>query len=231
MLRIPVRIAGLLLLAIGSLLWLRARLVAPVAHPVAVAVVPAAKPLTKRHRHTEPVQPTAASLKPSHAPLSRDFMSENQGRHFAFEVDLHKSDGWFDTGIPVTADVDILMLCGLKLQALGPSCNQWVQAMLNGKIFVTGPPPPGPRSNIFTILPNETPPPPWGQNLDPALIMQMPDESTQTLKLRIVGDSAPEELDGYLVRISVRRWPGIDGGKFTPPQQLEMANMAKWVPK
>ena len=59
--------------------------------------------------------------------------------------------------------------------------------------------------DVDTVLPNEVP----VQIPDsaPRQVLHMPPEILRTIKLRIVGDNAPEELDGIIIKIYVRISP------------------------
>jgi hypothetical protein len=142
-----------------------------------------------------------------------------------FRVDLHKEDGWFDTGIPVTADIGVLEFC---LSNGAAPCGGWIQAMIGGTVFHPFAGDPNNQIiNLATFL--------AGQDLNRSLYDQtaqflpMPGQAAQTLKLRIAGDNAPDELRQVMIKINVRPKDINLPQQFTAPQQLEQVELAKWV--
>lgn len=198
--RALVRTLGSLLIAFGAFLWLYAATVAHLNHgysPVAVvpAVKPAPPPSKSRHHNEAPTSkaptpvPVPATEAPKHPPVSKTVLTYVNPVQHKFTVDLHKEDGWFDTGIPVTADISVLEFC---LSETNAHNGQWVQAMVGGTVF--RPLDMGNEDLIVSIdtFPSGQNP---GQKLFPAQqFLQVPAQTVQTLKLRIAGDNAPDEI-------------------------------------
>ena len=62
-----------------------------------------------------------------------------------------------------------------------------------------------------------------------AQFLPMPGQAVQTLKLRIAGDNAPDELRQVMIKIYVLPKDINQPQQFTVSQQLEQAELAKWV--
>lgn len=144
--RILVQILGLLLIIAGAFLWFgeRRRSVAhsslqpiktaPIAAPprtsksqVRAAVVPAeTQRASVGPTETPEIKPTSSSSpSPDESSTTRLFAAHST--HHEFEVMLRKKDGWYDTGIPVTPDLHLLMFCFDRFNN-GTLCTRWVEA-------------------------------------------------------------------------------------------------------
>ena len=234
--RALVRTLGSLLIAFGAFLWLYAAKIAPSNKPVApVAVVPAAKPApppSKSRHHNEsaearPPTPPPVPEPPKHPPVSKVALTLSVPEQHRFTVDLHKEDGWFDTGIPVTADVEVLEFCLSDTPGI-PACGGWIQAMIGGTLFR----PDSENGAAATIHILALPP---GQNatayqFGPGLQMaHISPDAFQTLKLKIADPNGSDELKKVMVKIYVRPVDPNQSQQLTAAQQRELAELGKWV--
>ena len=234
--RALVRTLGSLLIAFGAFLWLYAAKNAPSNQPVApVAVAPAVKPAPppskSRHHNegaeTKPPSPAPENQAPTHPAVSKAVLTVATPEQYRFIVDLHKEDGWFDTRIPITAELGVYEFCLPDGSSSGP-CGGWVQAMVGGNVLKPSDTSPNNQAtiDITTFL--------FGQNPDRSQhgqgsqFLQIPLQAVQTLKLRIVGANAPNELQKVMVKVHIGP-NNQDQAQFTASQQLEMAQLAKWV--
>ena len=234
-----VRTLGSLLIAFGAFLWLYAAKIAPSNKPVApVAVVPAARPApppSKSRHHNEAAVPKEPAPPPSHpAPppvpepkrpaistLRLFYVNPEQHEFF---IDLHKQDGWFDTGIPVSADVMFLEFCPGGNG--GPPNGGWVHAMIGNTVLN----PQEMTTNNFQIVVNTFAPGEdtnRGQGQRGQQYLEIPAQTLQTLKLKIDGDGSPDEIRQVAVKIYVR--PKDPNQPLSPSQQREQAELGKWV--
>ena len=241
-----VRTLGLLLIAFGAFLWLYAAKIAPANRPVApVAVVPAAKPApppSKSRHHNQPAvpntrtpptptsppsHPAPAVPEPMRPPVSTVRLFYVNPQQHEFKIDLKKQDGWFDTGIPVTADVEVLEFCLSDTPGI-PACGGWIQAMIGGTLFR----PDSENGAAATIHILALPP---GQNatayqFGPGLQMaHISPDAFQTLKLKIADPNGSDELKKVMVKIYVRPVDPNQSQQLTAAQQRELAELGKWV--
>ena len=235
--RALVRTLGSLLIGFGAFLWLYAAKIAPSNQPVVpVATLPAVKPApppSKSHHHNETAESKASTPvplieAPIHPPVSKAVLNIVNGYQHRFTVDLHKEDGWFDTGIPVTADVEVFSFC-LSDVAGAPDCTGWVEAMIGGigfhPISTNGA---RPTIDVITLPPGQDSTP---YQLGPGIqYLHMTVQALQTLKLKITADAnAPDELHKVMVKINVRPVDPNQPQQISTPQQRELAELAKWV--
>ena len=93
-----------------------------------------------------PVQNRSANM-----PVSKVVLSYVNPVQHQFAVDLRKEDGWFETGIPVTADIGIVGFCSNP-------CGGWIQAMIGSSEFhAAGRFPSDQMMDLKTILPGQYP--------------------------------------------------------------------------
>jgi hypothetical protein len=156
--------------------------------------------------------------------MSKVVLSYVNPEQHKFTIDLHRQDGWFDTGIPVTADIMVLEFCIGE----GPPTGGWIQARIGGnEILPRGDSPFHQQITLSTYLPGQDPD---RTMADPtAQFLQMSGEAVQTLKLRIAGDNAPDEVRQVMIKIYVRPKDANQPQQFTAPQQREQTELAKWV--
>jgi hypothetical protein len=232
--RALVRTIGLLLIAFGAVLWIaqRASVKAP-PPPAPVAVAPAASPPTKHVRsHTQtsaaPVAspaptPTPAPVKA--APLStvKMIVSNPPTRH-DFIVHIYDQDGWFDTGIPVTADLTIgIYVVSTAAGQTIPDTN-WIRGLIGDKIIY----PPKDLTVIggavSTWAPGSTP---SNRVPDGSPEIPLPETAKTTLKLRIFPAGAAKDLQ---CRVKVFVYPAdrAHPTAFTVAQQRELDELHKW---
>ena len=236
-----VRTLGLLLIAFGAFLWLYAAKIAPANRPVApVAVVPAAKPApppSKSRHHNQPAvpntrtpptptsppsHPAPAVPEPMRPPVSTVRLFYVNPQQHEFKIDLKKQDGWFDTGIPVTADIMLLEFS----VGQGPGTGGFIRAMIgSNEIHPRGSTEFLQQIHLTTYSPGNEPGPSLGDA--DAQFLPMAAQALQTLKLRIVGDNAPDELGQVMVKIYVR--PKDPNQQLSAIQQREQAELGKWV--
>ncbi len=190
---------------------------APAKAHVSVKATPA---VVRPRRNTE-------NARPKHEALSSTALfAVHPGQH-EFKVLLHKEDGWFDTGIPITADISVYMWCLAIRESDDPHCTNMVEAMIGSSILQ----PPSLGSNVhmfsFITVPSDNDP---RRNLSDksSQYLTIPEPSTQTLKVRIFGDNGPADLQ-YMVKVYVR--PLDQSQVLTAAQQREQTALAKWERK
>ncbi len=204
MLRITVRILGLSLLAVGVCLW---ALKVKDSHAIGVPVA------LNASSHTFPAKHHGVNRNSAGAPLSTVTLKSASPVAHVFYFHLFKSDGWFDTGLPITPDLRLWLNCPTET----PPCTGFVQA----KVGTTTIPPlrieENPRIDpVITRTKTEQRP--------PGEISALVEDRAQNLKLRIVPEAGSSDLT---LRLKVSIIP-LDGRtELTPLQQQEQEAMQK----
>jgi hypothetical protein len=142
--RALVQTLGCLLIGFGVFLWLAGPrsayknppLSPPVTAPVSVKLTPTVpKPrriIASAQPKQEPAQPEQEQpVSPKREPLSTTVLTHVWPTTHLFKVLLHKEDGWYDTGIPISSDLMVNMWC-LPQQGDNPACSAMVDAMAGG---------------------------------------------------------------------------------------------------
>ena len=228
--RALVRTLGLLLIGFGVFLWavdptrfLQKNLPAP---PVPTSNQIPIKPVIKKpRRQPDHPSPRQVNIEPNGKPLSTTTLLFTHPSQTNFKVALHKEDGWFETSIPVTADIQLYIWC-YNDTVNTSMCTHPVEAMVGRKVFEV----PNSGSTVKPLF-IQTIPLDDAAHKDlvnaitqPAVI---PESSVQTLKLRITGDSPADEVH-YMVKIQVRPLDPSQPQVFTSAQQREQGELAKW---
>ena len=213
--RFSMRIVGFASLAVGAAM-LFTQLTSP--QPSAT---PASTPIMDQR--PAPRAPSKATRKKSSVPLkpvSTVKLSQvvaDLGYH-RFDIKLSKQDGWFDTGIPVTAGTSLLMW-----SPSGGGSSRWVEAMLGDTVLF----PHGKNNHI--VVTTSTSKDDLQKNLpdvEEQYLMMSPSE-LHRLKIRVFPDTAPDEID-YTVKVSFSNFSPSQSGSLTPSQEREQAELMKW---
>jgi hypothetical protein len=148
--------------------------------------------------------------------------SANDRMH-EYHLHLFKEDGWYDTGLPITTDTAIIMMCPRQFPVDPP--NAQIEAMIGGHVIY--PPPPIPFRQAIDLYIRPSREDPKNLSAGPYQYLSLPEQSLTTLKLRIYGDNAPESVQ-YMVSIYVEPFDHSHPQIYTPAQERERAELAKW---
>ena len=221
--RALVRTLGLLLTGFGTFLWVfGARSTTSVAPPP-----PTAAPIRPATRAAIPHRPKPI-VEPKHEPLSTAALiwinpKPPPPRH-KFQIFLHKEDGWFETKIPVTSDLQVLVVCNDKTEGnVLPS--RWVEAMIGHSTFSQAADQDQRALVIETVSSDNDP---RRGSSDRAHYLTISGQAFQTLKLKLLaGSEAPSEVR-CSVTIAENPFDWSQPQTLTANQQRELSELAKW---
>ncbi len=210
--RMLMRIVGFLSLGTGIvLLFMQITSHKSGAGPAATAVVekpPVARPSPKVVRKKSPKPPTPLST------IKLTGVHPEIGFR-RFDIQLKKQDGWFDTGIPVTAGT-ALLVWNRNIR------ERTFQAMI-GDVVLS---PQGKNNQICVYTSTDQDDlkkngPDYYEQY-----MIMPPNVLRTLKIRILPDISDD--GDYVVKVSTSHFQATPPGPLTPSQEREEAALVKW---